>query len=530
MGFLDIMTPFEIYIFIVCLIVYVLLVSLSAIMLTIIIKSTLKLIRVGAEDDKIKKEYFKQLKKGKKSCLMDYIATFLMCAVLLVVFAFSVGVGLNENKYNESIPTFKIVNTGSMSKKNPENEYLFDNDLDNQFQAFDLILVYKLPKEEDLKLYDIVVYEVDGVMIVHRIINIEEPNQHHPDERWFQCQGDANSVPDRFPVKYSQMRAVYRGEKVPFIGSFVAFMQSPAGYMCIILVVVAVIGTPILERLIENAKRKRLMDIGVITDGFEVDTFEDRLENASDNLKNIYGKVAGIVTHIDTVRINERKDALLEVNCLLKASLLLKENKLIVNTQTNKGLVSNQENKYYLKPIALNVYSATDNRWLVNISTAFEDKVGLVINGKALYYENGVDKDLVSAPKAQVNAKHYQKRLNKLSDEFKKNYSDLIRLLDKIDVVRIQPRKTDVNGWLDGEFARITVRIENNKAVAVVEFNDAEMTKRIVEPVMKPALVRLVPAERKNWNCVLTSDMCYGNGLTVKARAEYTAKMNKSKK
>ena len=120
-----------------------------------------------------------------------------------------------------------------------------------------MIFVYEKPSQEDLKLYDIVVYEVDGVLLVHRIVQIEEPNQAHPNERWFLCQGDAVDAPDRFPVKYSQIRAIYRGERVPFVGSFVLFMQSPAGWLCIILIVGAIVATPIIEKKIQREKDAR---------------------------------------------------------------------------------------------------------------------------------------------------------------------------------------------------------------------------------------------------------------------------------
>ena len=80
-------------------------------------------------------------------------------------------------------------------------------------------LCLALPKEEDLKLYDIVVYKQDDIYVVHRIVGIEEPNEKHPNERYFLLQGDAVDSPDRFPVKYSQMQGIYTDEKIPFVGS-----------------------------------------------------------------------------------------------------------------------------------------------------------------------------------------------------------------------------------------------------------------------------------------------------------------------
>ena len=110
-------------------------------------------------------------------------------------------------------------------------------------------------------LYDIVVYQQDDLMVIHRIVGIEEPNESHPNDRYFLCQGDAVGTPDRFPVKYSQIKGIYRNEKVPFVGSFVLFMQSPAGWLCILLVVFALIATPIAEKKIWAVEEERLKQI-----------------------------------------------------------------------------------------------------------------------------------------------------------------------------------------------------------------------------------------------------------------------------
>ena len=146
-----------------------------------------------------------------------------------------------------------------MAKKNEKNTYLEKNDLNDQIQTFDLIRTEALPNEMKLELYDIVVYEVDGYLIVHRIVSIEEPNEKHPDCRYFLLQGDAVEAPDRFPVLYSQMRAIYRGFRIPFIGSFIMFMQSPAGWLCMILIVIAMIAAPMLDKMLEKARKERLL-------------------------------------------------------------------------------------------------------------------------------------------------------------------------------------------------------------------------------------------------------------------------------
>jgi signal peptidase I len=220
-----------------------------------------RLIKVGAEDEKITKEYEKN--KNKKASVfgkvVNYTLTYLMFVVFVVVFSGSIYINCTQNAYFENVPTYRVVKTSSMEKKNKKNEYLFDNNLNDQISAFDLILTYKVPKEEDLKLYDIVVYETDGMLIVHRIVGIEEPNESHPNERYFLLQGDAVHYPDTFPVRYSQMKSIYKGERIPNVGSFVFFMQSPAGIICLILIASSMVLMPIADGIISKKEYQRVV-------------------------------------------------------------------------------------------------------------------------------------------------------------------------------------------------------------------------------------------------------------------------------
>ena len=255
------MSHFEIYTFVLCLIVLVSLTALFATLLTLLVRLWLRLIRHGLEDRKILLEFDPSRRRSFFGRLTDGIAklfSLVVCVALCLCFVFSLTLFFSENDHTRDIPTLRVVKSPSMSVAHEKNTYLTKNGLDNQFQTFDLICLYELPAEADLKLYDIVLYEVDETLIIHRIVGIEEPNEKHPDERYFLLQGDAVERPDRFPVHYSQMRAIYRGGRIPYLGSFVSFLQSPAGWLCIILVVVAMIASPIVEKKMENAKEERL--------------------------------------------------------------------------------------------------------------------------------------------------------------------------------------------------------------------------------------------------------------------------------
>ncbi len=261
------MSGFDVYVFILCLIVFLLLTAIFTFFTVYFIKVSLKLIRLGAEDEKIKIEYEKTLtvsKRTKALSFLDKVFSVVVCVLIIAVFGVSACVNVESAKIVGDVPVVQVVQSSSMATRYEGNEYLFKNNVTDQIQTFDLVTIHKLPDEMDLKLYDIVVYEVDDMLVIHRIVGIEEPNAEHS-ERYFRLQGDAVHYPDKYPVKYSQMKGIYRGERIPFIGSFVMFMRSPAGYLCILLVLFVLIALPIAEKKILKAKMARLIAIGYLS-------------------------------------------------------------------------------------------------------------------------------------------------------------------------------------------------------------------------------------------------------------------------
>lgn len=262
------------------------------VLITIIAKQQLKLIRTGQEDARIKKDAIKRLDKSGNFWwnVIDKIVSTILCVALIIVLVFSLVMGATgDDKPVKGIPSFKVVSSTSMAVKYEKNEYLFENDLNDQLLLFDLITLHELPKEEDIRLYDVIVYEtLEGVLVIHRVIGIEEPNEKHPNERWFQFKGDATENPDRFPVRYSQMKSIYRGERIPNVGSFVFFMQSPAGTICFMVVLLALLITPILGKKFEkeeDLRIKYMLESGEIT--------EDQLIKKKSKNKNITKKKGG---------------------------------------------------------------------------------------------------------------------------------------------------------------------------------------------------------------------------------------------
>ncbi len=257
------MTAYDKYILVLCFIVFITLTAMFAFLIISIVKMRLKMIGGGLADNEISQK--EQQEKAKHTSLaarfiINKLLPTFFSILLVIVFGLSIGSRLGGTKPVGDTPIVKVVKSGSMASVYEKNTYIQENHLNNQIQKYDLIVIHKLPQEKDLKLYDIVIYEVDGYLIVHRIVKIEEPNTQHS-ERYFLLQGDANQYPDKFPVKYSQMRGIYANKRIPYLGSFVDFMSSPAGYLCILLVVFVLVVSPRVEKRInqEMEKRSRIM-------------------------------------------------------------------------------------------------------------------------------------------------------------------------------------------------------------------------------------------------------------------------------
>lgn len=252
------MTRYDLYVFFLCTVVFLALTILFSVLLASIIKLTLRVIRNGLDDKEILKEKIKADNQSRRSRTVNRLMSALVSIILMLVLVVIVVINLSGVLPFDNMPAMRVVKSDSMSQKNPGNDYLAENTLDDQIKMFDLILTHKLPDEFDLQLYDVVVYQAEEFPVIHRIVGIKESNDAHPGERRFILQGDAASGPDRFSVSYDQMEGIYKGERIPFVGRFVMFMQSPAGWLCILLVIFAIIVSPIVEKRILGEKKLRL--------------------------------------------------------------------------------------------------------------------------------------------------------------------------------------------------------------------------------------------------------------------------------
>ncbi len=252
------MAEFKTYAFLLCAIVFCTMTVITIVVVAIIMKLSARIVECGGEDEDIIEEFRIKYRKKKDREGGSYVLNVIVSLIFLLFFVIALTMNFSTVSYSDKLPTLRVVQSGSMSSKYKANTYLFENDLNDQFYTHDVVLTYKMPDEFDLQLYDIVVYDMDGQLVIHRIVGIEEPNAQHPDCRHFVLQGDASEFRDRFPVLYSQMKGIYRGQNIRFIGSFVTFLQSFAGWMCIGLIVGACLFAPLLDKSLEKKRRERL--------------------------------------------------------------------------------------------------------------------------------------------------------------------------------------------------------------------------------------------------------------------------------
>ena len=127
-----------------------------------------------------------------------------------------------------------VVASGSMSEKNPSNDYLVTYGLDNQFKTYDLITLKKVDNEYSLRKYDVIAYRNNkNVNIIHRIIEIDTVDG----VLRYTTRGDANGATDSYKPTFEDVIGRYTGKRIPVVGIFISFFQSYAGIVTVCSVV-----------------------------------------------------------------------------------------------------------------------------------------------------------------------------------------------------------------------------------------------------------------------------------------------------
>lgn len=120
--------------------------------------------------------------------------------------------------------------------------------MEPELSVGDLIVV---KKQETYKENDVVVYQDGNMLVVHRIIDIEEETM--------TTKGDANNTNDQ-PVSLELVKGSVV-LSVPFIGSVVNLIKTPLGTICIIALAILLVEIPRRNEMKKDEEeRQKILD------------------------------------------------------------------------------------------------------------------------------------------------------------------------------------------------------------------------------------------------------------------------------
>ncbi|MCH5163793.1 MAG: signal peptidase I [Clostridiales bacterium] len=220
------------------------------------VHSTIAQVESGKRDiellDATLNERSERTKKIKKILFIVRTTVFVLFLIIIIplfMFALITRIAGDRPIFGKTI---MIVASGSMGKKNEDNDYLLD--LNDQIDKYDIIVLEKVGSIDDLKLYDIIAYKnKDGTNIIHRIVAINGGG----DNAQLIMRGDANNVNDDYKPKLSDVIGVYRGRRIPLAGVIVMFLQSYSGIITVVALLYCLFMIDIVSRKIDRCETKR---------------------------------------------------------------------------------------------------------------------------------------------------------------------------------------------------------------------------------------------------------------------------------
>jgi signal peptidase len=149
-----------------------------------------------------------------------------------------------------------VVATPSMSQKHEVNDYLIENNLNNQFNAYDIIVIEAVDSDDDLKLYDVITFvNPEGRNIIHRIIKIETDKDGNV---VYTTRGDYNNTNDSPSSTIANIKGKYTNQRIQYVGAVILFFQSTQGIITLaILAICLMINDKQMDK-VNKVKNERL--------------------------------------------------------------------------------------------------------------------------------------------------------------------------------------------------------------------------------------------------------------------------------
>lgn len=223
-----------------------------------------RLAEVGDIDEDLKREYISE-HRYKPFRIGGKVLELVIALGLISLFTMALVVKANGDRFAINGQDVYVVRSGSMAKLNPNNpDYDFMKDFHDRFDVYDMVFIKDKPVDPaEFQLGQIIMYKSGEQNIIHRLVEIKKPSETPDSQYHYICCGDANAFRDGY-VTYDDIVGVYADHKVPFVGVFVLWLQSPLGYVVIGIIVVYGIYSTYLEDSLNKVRNKRLVEIGYL--------------------------------------------------------------------------------------------------------------------------------------------------------------------------------------------------------------------------------------------------------------------------
>lgn len=185
------------------------------------------------------KHYVEEKKVDEKRSNIIYSSiSFVIALAFVALVGFSLSLRSNNEQVFIGDNALLVIKTDSMSTKNEENEYLFDEDydnVDNQFPANSLISIKKI-EEKDIKLFNIYAFKANNITYVHRLIGITTDDNGN---NLYTFRGDVNnaSMTLESDLLYEDIIGEYTGFNSLFLGSIISYFNSSVGILTVFLAI-----------------------------------------------------------------------------------------------------------------------------------------------------------------------------------------------------------------------------------------------------------------------------------------------------
>ncbi len=212
------------------------------------------------------------------------IFSYIIIAFFLSIFSIGLVYKVNNDNLFINDVTYLTILTGSMESRDEKNEYLFEYDLTNQIEQYSLVGIEKIKQEEDIKLFDILAYKHEDIIILHRVIDIRYDEEN--EEYLYTLRGDANSLSLSYEtsLKFEDFIGKYNNFSNYGLGIFITYIKSPIGIISLFSASIFLFLANIAECRINKAYKIRinkLIDNTLIIDKNEESYLSSLIEDTS---------------------------------------------------------------------------------------------------------------------------------------------------------------------------------------------------------------------------------------------------------